>query len=41
MLDGCGYRAVLPQAARFLRVLDQYPLTPEQQAKLRRGLRLE
>ena len=41
MMEGCGYRPVLPQAARFLRVLDRQPLTPEQQARLRRGLHLE
>lgn len=41
MMEGCGYRPVLPQAARFLRVLDQQTLTPEQQARLRRGLHLE
>jgi hypothetical protein len=41
MMKGCGYRPVLPGAARFLRVLDQKALTPEQRARLRRGLHLE
>jgi Fe-S-cluster containining protein len=40
-LQGCGYRARTPNAARFLRVLEQYPLSEEQREKLKRGLRLE
>jgi len=41
LLEGCGYRPVLPKAARFLRVLDQQNLAPEQKARLRRDLNLE
>jgi uncharacterized protein len=41
LLEGCGYRPVVGNGARFLRVLDQYPLTPEQKARLSRDLRLE
>ena len=41
MLPGCGYRPVLPHAARFLRVLNDQSLTAEQKARLRRGLHLE
>jgi uncharacterized protein len=40
-LAGCGYRPRAPRASRFLRVLDEVPLTGEQREKLRRGLRLE
>ena len=40
-LPGCGYRARAPRAARFLRVLDQQPLSEEQREKLKKGLKLE
>jgi uncharacterized protein len=41
LMEGCGYRPVLPRATRFLRVLDEQRLTSEQKARLRRGLHLE
>jgi uncharacterized protein len=40
-LPGCGYRARAPRSQRFLRVLDQYPLTEQQREKLRRELHLD
>lgn len=40
-LPGCGHHARAPRAKRFLRVLEQYPLSDEQRDKLRRGLRLD
>jgi hypothetical protein len=40
-LPGCGYRAVDPRASHFIAVLEAQPLTAEQRARLRRGLRLE
>jgi uncharacterized protein len=40
-LPGCGYRAVLANAASLSARLAEQSLTPEQRAKLRRGLRLE
>ena len=41
LLEGCGYRPVLPAAARFLRVLEHHPLSDDQKARLRRGLHLD
>jgi len=41
LLDGCGYRPVVPNSARFLKVLDRYPLTSEQKTRLVRDLRLK
>jgi Fe-S-cluster containining protein len=38
---GCGYRALAPGAARLAAALDGVPLSPEQRARLRQGLRLE
>ncbi|MFI5183121.1 MAG: YkgJ family cysteine cluster protein [Vicinamibacteria bacterium] len=40
-LPGCGYRAVSSSAGRFLRVLQERGLSPEQMAKLREGLYLD
>jgi hypothetical protein len=40
-LPGCGYRAVDPQASRFIAVLEAQPLTADQRARLRQGLHLE
>jgi Fe-S-cluster containining protein len=41
MLPGCGYRPVAANAEGLLRSLSLRPLSPEQRAKLTRGLRLE
>jgi Fe-S-cluster containining protein len=41
MLPGCGYRPIDPRAADLLRTLDSQPLTPDQRARLRKGLHLE
>jgi Fe-S-cluster containining protein len=41
MLPGCGYRPVAPGAETLLRELRRLPLTPEQDAKLRRELHLD
>jgi uncharacterized protein len=41
LLPGCGYRAVARHGRRFLTVLEQYPLTPEQRERLKRDLNLE
>ena len=41
MLEGCGYRPRARGAARFLRVLEESPLSEEQREKLRRELHLE
>jgi hypothetical protein len=41
MLEGCGYRPVAPNARRLTALLDRQDLTPEQRAKLRKGLFLE
>jgi uncharacterized protein len=41
LLEGCGYRPVLPRASRFLRVLDEQALSSDQKDSLRRGLHLE
>ena len=40
-LPGCGYRPRAPNAGRFLRVLEQHPLSEEQREKLKKDLRLE
>jgi hypothetical protein len=40
-LPGCGYRPVLRNAERMLRVLDAQPLSTEQRDRLVRELRLE
>jgi uncharacterized protein len=41
MLPGCGYRAIAPGAEALLRELRRRPLTADQDAKLRKGLRLD
>jgi Fe-S-cluster containining protein len=41
LLPGCGYRPIARDAKRFLKVLDEQPLTPEQRAKLKKNLFLE
>lgn len=41
MLPGCAYRPIDPRASSLLRALDEQPLTKEQRARLRQGLRLE
>ena len=41
LLPGCGYRAVLPNAASLAARLAREPLSVEQREKLRRGLFLE
>lgn len=41
MLPGCGYRPVARNAERFLEVLENQPMTPEQRERLRRGLHLD
>jgi len=38
---GCGYRPVARNAARWLRVLEAQPLTPEQRRQLKTGLHLD
>jgi hypothetical protein len=40
-LPGCGYRALTPNAAGLRKALEGLDLTPEQRAKLRRGLELD
>jgi hypothetical protein len=40
LFAGCGYRAVAPNAARLLRVLDSHGMTADQRDRLERGLRL-
>ncbi len=40
-LPGCGYRPVIGNAARMLRVLNQAPMSDEKRAELRRRMRLE
>ncbi|HEY2516497.1 MAG TPA: YkgJ family cysteine cluster protein [Polyangiaceae bacterium] len=41
LLPGCGYRPLARNAKRMLKVLDAQPLTPEQLAKLKKGMFLE
>ena len=41
MLPGCGYRPIAPRADALLRELRRLPLTPDQDAKLRKGLGLD
>ncbi len=41
LLAGCGYRPVLRDAGRMLRVLEAQPLSTEQRSRLVRELRLE
>ena len=41
LLPGCGYRPVASNAAALRVILDRQPLTPEQRAKLDRGLHLD
>ena len=41
LLPGCGYRPLARNAKRMLKVLDAQPLTPEQRAKLKKGMFLE
>jgi hypothetical protein len=41
MLPGCGYRPLAPGAGSMLRELERRRLTPEQMAKLKKGLFLE
>lgn len=41
MLPGCGYRPIAPGAEALLRELRRLPLTADQDAKLRKGLRLD
>lgn len=40
-LPGCGYRPVVGNSARMLRVLNRAPLSEEKRAELRRRMRLE
>jgi hypothetical protein len=40
MLPRCGYRAAPPNAAGLRAAIERLDVTPEQRAKLRRGLRL-
>jgi hypothetical protein len=41
LLPECGYRPVDPHAKRFLRVLEDQPLTDAQRERLKKGLFLE
>jgi Fe-S-cluster containining protein len=41
LLPGCGYRPIARDAKRFLRLLDEQPLTVEQRARLKKNLFLE
>ncbi len=41
LLPGCGYRAVAPNAAGLRASIDRLDLSPAQQDRLRRGLRLD
>lgn len=41
MLPGCGYRPISPDAGKMLSALQQENLTPEQLAKIKKGLNLE
>jgi hypothetical protein len=38
MLPGCGYQPIAPGAEGLLRALHRLPLTPDQEARLRKGL---
>ena len=40
-LPGCGYRAVAKDARRFLRVLDDQPMSEAQRERLKKKLHLE
>jgi Fe-S-cluster containining protein len=39
--SSCGYRAIAPNADALLGILERTPLTPEQRARLKKGLYLE
>jgi Fe-S-cluster containining protein len=41
LLPGCGYRPVARRARALRRALDAQPLTPEQRARVQRGLYLD
>jgi uncharacterized protein len=41
MLPACGYRPIAPRAEALLRELRRLPLSADQDAKLRKGLRLD
>jgi hypothetical protein len=41
LLDGCGYKPLVRNAARFRQALDAHPMTEEQRARLRRDLHLD
>ncbi len=40
LLAGCGYRAVARNRDRWLRLVEERPLSPEQKERLKRGLHL-
>lgn len=40
LFEGCGYRAIAPNASGLLKVLQEQPMTEEQREKLKDGLRL-
>lgn len=40
-LDGCGFRAVAKNRDELVQILEQQSLSPEQMAKLKKGLNLE
>lgn len=40
LFEGCGYRAIAPNASGLLKVLQDQPMTDEQREKLKDGLRL-
>lgn len=40
LFEGCGYRAIAPNASGLLKVLEDQPMTEAQREKLKDGLRL-